>query len=139
MYLQLVREFYTKKSTEGKLFLNGEFECYTLEDTDRNLESGGEKIYGKTAIPKGVYEIEITYSPRFKEDMPLLLNVKGFEGVRIHSGNKPEDTDGCILVGAENSRDGDDWIGKSKKAYKKLFSKILEAEERDERITIEIV
>lgn len=139
MYIQLVREYYTKNSTEGKLFINGEFECYTLEDTDRNLEDGGEKIYGKTAIPKGVYEIEITYSPRFKEDMPLLLNVKGFEGVRIHSGNKPEDTDGCILVGTENSRGGDDWIGQSKKAYKKLFSKILKAEERDERVTIEIV
>ena len=139
MYIQLIREDFTEESTEGKLFINGTFECYTLEDTDRQLELGGKKIYGQTAIPRGTYEIDITYSPRFKEDMPLLLNVKGFEGVRIHSGNKPEDTDGCILVGNENTRDGDDWIGQSKKAYRRLFSKILEAEERGEKITIEIV
>ena len=139
MYIQLVREYYTNKSTEGKLFVNGEFECYTLEDTDRNLEGGGEKIYGKTAIPKGVYDMKITYSPRFKEDMPLILNVPQFEGVRIHKGNTSTDTDGCILVGVDNKNGTDDFIGQSKKAYEKLFSKLSEAEKRGEKLTIEIV
>lgn len=139
MYIQLVREYYTKKSTEGKLFVNGEFECYTLEDTDRNLEDGGEKVYGKTAIPKGVYKITYTYSPRFKEMMPLLEDVANFEGVRIHWGNKPEDTDGCILVGKENTRDGDDWVGKSKVAYVRLKELIETAINNGEDVTIEIV
>lgn len=139
MYMQLKREYYTNKSTEGKLFINGEFECYTLEDTDRNLESGGEKIYGKTAIPKGVYDMRLSMSYRFKEVMPEILNVPQFEGIRIHKGNTSADTDGCVLVGVQNKNFTDDFIGQSKIAYDKLFSKIAEADERGEKLTIEIV
>jgi hypothetical protein len=139
MYIQLAREYYTNKSTEGKLFVNGEFECYTLEDTDRNLESGGEKIYGNTAIPKGKYEIDITKSFRFKRELPLLLNVPQFEGVRIHIGNTSEDTDGCILVGVQNKNFTDDFIGQSKIAFDSLFGKMKASKARGESITIEIV
>ena len=87
MYLQLVRESFTNKSTEGKLFVNGIFYCYTLEDMDRYLEEGEIKIYGKSAIPRGTYKVKITPSIRFKQSLPLLYDVPQFTGIRIHSGN----------------------------------------------------
>lgn len=139
MYMQLVREYYTNKSTEGKLFVNGTFECHTLEDTDRNLESGGEKVYGKTAIPKGVYDVRLSMSHRFKKVLPEILNVPQFTGVRIHVGNTSADTDGCILVGVQNKNFTDDFIGQSKIAFDVLMAKMIDAEERNEKITIEIV
>ena len=132
MYIQLVRERFTGKTTIGRMFVNGTFECYTLEDKDRYLEDGGEKVYGKTAIPRGTYEIELTMSNRFKKILPLLKNVPYFTGVRIHTGNFAEDTDGCILVG---TTDGDDFIGHSKDAFNSLYEKMKD----EERITIEIV
>ena len=89
MYLQLVREAFTEDATEGKLYVNGTFECYTLEDTDRKLEGtdGSAKQYGKTAIPRGVYNMKLSMSYRFKQVMPELMNVPFFEGIRIHKGN----------------------------------------------------
>lgn len=87
MVLQLIRENMSGLATEGKLFIDGVFECHTLEDTDRHLENGGKKIYGQTAIPRGIYDMDITYSNRFKKEMPIILNVPFFEGIRIHSGN----------------------------------------------------
>lgn len=67
MYLQLVRPpVSANKATEGKMWLSGTFECFTLEDQDRELEKGGEKVYGETAIPRGRYDIDLTYSNRFK-------------------------------------------------------------------------
>ena len=93
--------------TISRLYVNGElFGCNTLEDADRGLsqsmdldEIKKKKVYGQTAIPCGSYECVYTYSNRFKKMLPLLLNVKGFEGIRIHSGNSAKDTLGCILVG----------------------------------------
>jgi hypothetical protein len=141
MYIQLVRESFTNKSTEGKLFINGEFECYTLEDKDRFLEVNTieQKVYAETAIPRGTYNVLLTRSPRFKKVLPLLEDVPYFEGIRIHAGNKPEDSEGCILVGSTNNLDDDDWIGGSKVALKSLMSKMQEAVDRKEEITIEIV
>jgi hypothetical protein len=136
MYLQLIRERYTNKATEGKLFVNGEFQCYTLEDKDRHLEDGGEKVYGETAIPKGIYQIELTLSDRFLKVLPILIGVPQFEGVRIHSGNTSNDTEGCILVGNRNIDDSDNWIGDSRNALESLMKKL---ESETEKITIEIV
>lgn len=139
MYLQLVREGFTDKATEGKLFVNGAFKCYTLEDFDRRLEDGGEKVYAETAIPRGTYNVVLSMSPRFKKVLPLLENVPGFTGIRIHTGNKSADTEGCILVGSSNASNTDDWIGGSVAAMKPLMSKLEAAAERGEEITIEIV
>ena len=82
MKLLLKRLHKTQNSTIGELYVDGKFECYTLEDVERK-----EKIYAKTAIPKGTYQVIINMSNRFKKLMPLLLNVPNFEGVRIHTGN----------------------------------------------------
>ena len=138
MYIQLIRESFTSKSTEGKLFCNGEFVCYTLEDKDRFLEEGiNEKVYGETAIPRGTYEVVLSRSNRFKKILPEVLEVPGYTGVRIHSGNKPEDSEGCILVGLKNDKVDDDWVGSSKLALEKLMNAL----EKDNSgiITLEIV
>lgn len=84
MKLELYRKFLGKDYTIGKLYINGDYFCDVLEDTVR---PEGVKLYGKTAIPYGTYDIILTYSPRFKQKLPLLLNVPNFEGIRIHSGN----------------------------------------------------
>ena len=98
MILELKRKIFTDDSTIGELSIDGKFVCYTLEDKVRDV-----KIKNVTAIPYGKYELAITFSNRFQQYMPLLLNVPGFEGVRIHSGNKSADTEGCILVGSSKS------------------------------------
>lgn len=106
MDLNLKRIFRGDKYTIGHLYIDGNYYCDVLEDTDRGLSSDMTeeeirkiKVYGRTAIPKGRYKIEVTYSPKFKRYLPILLNVKGFSGIRIHSGNTAEDTLGCLLVG----------------------------------------
>ena len=106
MDLKLKRIYSSDTYTIGHLYINADYYCDTLEDTDRGLSSDMPeeqikkiKIYGKTAIPTGRYKVEVTYSPKFKRHLPLLIGVKGFTGIRIHSGNTPEDTLGCLLVG----------------------------------------
>lgn len=139
MYIQLVREDFTDTSTEGKMFINGTFECHTLEDCDRFLELDGQKVYGKTCIPRGTYDIIITKSNRFKKNLPLLIDVPQFKGIRIHAGNTSRDTEGCILVGRTNGDLDDDFIGNSKDAFRSLMPKIKNALDSDELVTIEIV
>jgi len=116
MKLLLKRLHKTDKSTIGELYVDGKFECYTLEDVERK-----EKVFGKTAIPKGNYEVVMTMSNRFKKMMPLLLNVPGYDGVRIHSGNKSEDTEGCLLLGKTR---GIDSIGESRNAIAAFYPKV---------------
>lgn len=134
MKLTLTRDSFSD-CTLGKLAVNDVYECECLEDKDRKLECAGEKIYGKTAIPRGTYKIVIDYSNRFKRSLPRLLNVPGFEGIRIHSGNTSADTEGCILVGL--SRSGSS-ITESRAAFNVLFAKLKEAFETGEQITIEV-
>lgn len=116
MKLELIREEFTDKSTIGSLLIDGKFYCHVIEDKVRN-----EKIFGETAIPYGSYQILITYSPRFKQDMPLLINVPGYTGVRIHWGNRAEDTEGCLIVGKWDGKTKD-FISESKKTYSYLFN-----------------
>ena len=125
MNLTLYRKWFTDISTTGVLFIDGEFFCYTLEDKVRE-----GKVYGKTAIPYGEYDVVVTYSPRFHKNMPLLKNVPNFEGVRIHTGNTANDTEGCILVGKSK---GYDFIGGSRNAFNELMERI-----KGQKLTIEI-
>jgi hypothetical protein len=135
MKLKVIRKEFTDLSTIGELSVNGVFECFTLEDKVRDFKADGTgKVYGKTAIPKGNYEVVLTYSNRFKQVMPLLLNVPYFEGIRIHPGNKNEDTHGCLLVGNDKSKD---LISNSKVAYQKLLARI-KAVSKFEKVFIEI-
>ncbi len=137
--MKLTRTDYSEAATEGVLYIDGVMECFTMEDKDRNLELGGIKVYGKTAIPKGTYEVQVTMSSRFKKEMPVLLDVPGFTGIRIHTGNSSQDTDGCIIVGGVNAAQKDNFIGQSRIAYNKLFRKIVDAINDNEKVTIEIV
>lgn len=135
MKLILHRQIFSDKSSVGTLYVNGLKECHTLEDKDRRLEEGGEKVYGETAIPRNTYKVVITYSNRFKQPMPLLVDVPGFEGIRIHPGNTDQNTEGCILVGVGV---GQDRLYNSRQAYERLFNKLEAAEALGEEITIEI-
>lgn len=129
MKLFLERDIFTDKATTGRLTIGMDHECYTLEDVVRDI-----KIKGETAIPYGIYEIVINWSNRFQRPMPLLLNVPGFDGIRIHAGNTAADTEGCILVGAGR---GTDYVTESKKAFAGLFVKLVKAMETD-KILIEV-
>jgi hypothetical protein len=135
MELKLIRKTFTEISTIGELYIDGKFFCYTLEDKDRGLEKGGKKVFAKTAIPRGKYTVILSYSNRFKQFMPQITNVPFFEGIRIHSGNKSEHTEGCVLVGKTKAVD---FIGESKTTYASLFS-VLNKVAKKEKITIEII
>ena len=126
MKIEVKRLHRTSNSTIGELTIDGKFECYTLEDIERDV-----KIKGETAIAKGTYKVIINQSNRFKRLLPLLINVPNFEGVRIHAGNSNHDTEGCILVGQNRSTD---YITKSRKAFDSLFKKMQNA--KDITITI---
>lgn len=141
MELTLERKIRTDISTIGRMSIDNLFECFILEDMDRGLkqsmpisEIAKLKVFGKTAIPSGRYEVILSYSNRFKKIMPLLINVPGYEGIRIHSGNKAEDTEGCLLTG---SSQGKDWVNQSRNAFDALFNK-LKAVSDKEKIFITI-
>jgi len=132
MKLKLIRDVFTDKTSIGKLFINDTYECNTLEDVVRYTP----KVYGKTAIPEGTYQVIIDFSNKYQKQMPHVLNVPGFMGIRIHSGNKAEDTEGCILLGLSRKPD---WIGQSRTAFDAFFEKLDEAHIKKEKVTIEII
>lgn len=143
MELQLKREIFTDISTIGTLTIDGVFECYILEDKDRGINNTLSleqimrvKVYGKTAIPYGRYEVDWTMSARFKKMMPILLNVVGWSGIRIHAGNTEIDSLGCLLCG---TRKLSNRITESTIATNKLYAKIEAAKKQGQRIYITIV
>ena len=121
MELTLVRTFSGPDCTIGELFVDGRFECFTLEDVVRPGDIAQVKVAGRTAIPPGTYRIALTISSRFKRVLPLLQKVPSFEGIRIHAGNTAEDTEGCILVGRER---GTSAIRGSRAALEPLLAKL---------------
>lgn len=133
MKLQVSRVQFDTACTIGQLSVDGVPQCYTLEDVVR--PAGAPKVFGQTAIPAGTYGVIITFSPHFQRDLPLLVNVPDFEGVRIHPGNVAADTEGCILVGMDK---GADSIGRSRLAFDALFPKIQQALARGELVSIEV-
>ena len=152
MKLLLKRIAKQKTYTIGKLYINGVYECDTLEDVDRGLsndmaidEIKKKKVYGQTAIPTGTYEINMdVVSPKFKDrswakpydgKLPRLMDVPGYEGVLIHVGNTDKDSSGCILVG-QNKIKGQ--VVNSTATFHELMEKLTEVYERGEKISITI-
>lgn len=134
MELKLNRIFLGSSATIGKLLVNDKHLCDTLED---RVRPEGEKVYGKTAIPEGTYEVKLTHSPRFKKILPEILNVPNFSGIRIHTGNSSKDTEGCILVGTWDG-EKEDWVGNSRIAFDELMALLEEATNNKEKVTITV-
>jgi hypothetical protein len=125
-------------STIGRLFVNGVFQCWTLEDKVREILGrpvAEWKVQNQTAIPVGEYEVKLTFSGRFQKVLPILLNVPGFSGIRIHAGNTKEDTEGCILLGLGVAGSG---ITQSRAAMTQFQSKLELAIKAGERVTIKV-
>lgn len=148
MRIRIDRAWRKEKYTISRVIINGERfgdgkkRCSVLEDTDRGLTQSMSveeikklKVYGQTAIPRGIYEVQITYSPKFKRMLPILRDVKGFSGIRIHPGNTPSDSLGCLLPGVN------DTVGRVSNStywFNLLFARIQEAEKSGEKVIIEI-
>lgn len=103
LIIRIDRYLLTDNKTIGKMYLNDKFFCDTLEDTYRGQDLSNAKVYGETAIPNGTYRTVVNYSPAFNKQLPQLLNVPYFTGIRIHTGASEKNTEGCILVGDYNN------------------------------------
>ena len=131
MRLTLIRVANRPTYCIGKLYIDGVYFSDVLEDVDRGLDDAMDeetikklKVKGQTAIPTGIYQVLLTYSPKYKRIMPLINNVKGYSGIRIHSGNTAKDTEGCLLVGKNKE------VGKvleSRITYNALFKRLQQA------------
>ena len=142
MELKLIRKYRCSNYCIDKLYINNEYFSDALEDPDRGLTDSMSleeikkiKIKGNTCIPYGTYNVTITYSPRFKKNLPLLNNVKGFDGIRIHSGNKPQDTEGCLLPGFNKVKGQ---VIDSRVTTDKLIAQIQQVLNKGEKVTITI-
>lgn len=131
MKMKVVRFMCGATCTVGELLVDGQHECWTLEDIVR--PDGAPKVAGETAIPHGTYKVIVNFSNRFQCDMPLLLGVPNFSGVRIHSGNLATQTEGCLLVGTGHTGTS---VTNSRVAFNSLFAKIRNAISRGEEVTI---
>ena len=127
----LLREPPTETQTLGALYVDRHHYAHTCEDRDRYLEAGGMKQAEITAIPRGYYRVTVTFSNRFKKDLPLVCDVPQFSGIRIHGGNSHEDTEGCILIGQERTKTG---IRGCKTVLQGLIQYIHEVEARGDQV-----
>ena len=146
MKLTVVRTQFGTDATNGLLFIDGLFECYTLEDQYQAV-----KVMHETCIPEGTYDIELRktggfhakYSERYKNahyGMLHIQDVPNFTYILIHTGNTDEHTSGCLIVGEtqqdlEISKDG--FIGSSAVAYKKMYAKVANQLLQGKKVTIE--
>lgn len=127
--------------TIGKMYIDGEYFCDTLEDRVRDLNKNGKfdngevKVAGETAIPYGRYQVVVTMSPKFKRELPRLLNVPNFDGILIHRGNTDKDSAGCLLLG-ENKVKGK--VINSTPYEQKLVSILKDVQNKGEEIWITI-
>lgn len=138
MELSLKRTNIGESSTIGEMYIGPRFECFTLEDKVREVEGqpvGMWKIKGRTAIPRGRYQVKLTESAKFGKVMPQLMDVPGYEGIRIHSGNTEADTEGCLLVGTAK---GTTMIYNSRATFATLYPKLETAINNGEEIWITI-
>lgn len=124
--------------TIGTLYVDDVAAGFVLEDRVREVPGQAValwKVKGQTAIPAGTYKVDVTFSNRFQRQMPILLDVPGFSGIRIHTGNFASQTEGCLLPGLDRLPKS---VGRSRAAYDALFARINEAKAKGERITLEI-
>lgn len=141
MTIRIDRQWKKAEYTISRVYVNGRYYgCNALEDTDRGLlqamqiaEIQKRKIKGKTAIPRGYYDVKITWSEKYQRNMPLVVDVPGFSGIRLHSGNSAKDTEGCILFG-KNDKVG--WISDSRYWTDKIYRLINTALAKGEKITL---
>jgi hypothetical protein len=132
--MELVVDRFSPTDTDdiGKLSVNGEFFCYTMENPDRP-----EKIKGITAIPEGIYKVGRRISPHFGVMVPWILDVPNFQYVLIHWGNTVKDTEGCLIVGARiGTLDNQRAVLDSKPTWDKLAPLIFAALDKNEEVTI---
>jgi hypothetical protein len=145
LQLDVIRTQFGKDATNGMLFIDGIFECYTLEDQYQAV-----KVMHETCIPEGEYDIEFRktggfhakYSERYKNahyGMLHIQNVPNFTYILIHAGNTDEHTSGCLIVG-ETQQDLDmnesGFIGHSGTAYKKMYAKVASQLLQGKKVTI---
>ena len=123
--------------TPGRMYASGLPIGYTCEDEDRRLEAVGvkEKVYGRTAIPRGTYGLENSFPTRFQKELPAVLVVPGFEGIRVHGGNRAEDSLGCILLGQVRTTDG---VANCAATVQRLIAMIKACEARNEKCYLEV-
>lgn len=146
--LTLFRFKFGEDSVIGSLSLKTdkaeEFLCHTLEDKVRevaNIPVREWKIKGSTAIPRGRYEVKKTRSTRFGRDMLQLMDVPGFEGIRIHAGNSAKDVEGCVCTGlniADSSISGTQSITHSREALSKVESRVFPILDAGEKVYITV-
>lgn len=137
MEIDVTRIHKAEKYTIGRMSINNQYFCDTIEDVVRVLNSYEDKVYAETAIPIGRYRLVLSYSPHFKKTLPEILNVEFFKGIRIHSGNTEKDSAGCIIVGRNENVE----VGKvidSKKTMEKLMQILTPAYNKGEEIYITI-
>ncbi len=153
MKLRLDRKYKKATYSIGKLYVDGQYFCDTVEDKDRGLTDKDSlekikatKVYAKTAIPLGTYKITMgVISPKFSQKpyykafcngrLPRLLNVKGFDGILIHKGVNADSSAGCIIVGKNTVVGG---VTNSQFYFEKLYKMMAEAQQRGEQIELEI-
>ena len=136
MKILVERDIFGDNYTTSRVFIDGRFFCYCLEDTDRKLEDNPEaKVYGETAIPRGTYKLLVDFSGRFQRELPRLLDVPGYSGIRIHAGNVPADTHGCLLLGTSRK---DGMVVNSRIAMVKFMELLDLAYDRGEQVEVTI-
>lgn len=143
MEIKVIRRYFNKDYTIGKMYIDGQYFCDTLEDKDRGLHDGmttdeikARKVYGMTAIPKGTYRVILTQSPKFGRVLPEILDVKCYKGARIHALNRASESLGCIGVG-ENKRKG--MIINSRQWENTLVEIMKEAKVNGESVILKIL
>lgn len=129
MKLYIDRKYKKSGYTIGHMYVDGKYVCDTLEDSDRGLNKDMPleyikkvKVYGETAIPTGEYEVTLSYSPKFKRIMPIVMDVPGWSGVRIHAANKATQLAGCIAPGLNRIKG---MVVESTKYYYKLMDEYI--------------
>ena len=157
--LLIARRWFGSRTTIGEVYVNGVYQCYSLEDVVR---PAGQKVMGKTAIPAGLYRVVLDFSPKFSpkrfaylnqylpqklaqkgwrtaQEVPIphILAVPRFDQVRIHWGNDEEDTEGCVLVGSSHDQAAQT-VGGSRDAFEKLMDHLEGAQQNNYHITLEV-